>query len=327
VNKGLWASRRAVLSAIACAGLCGRGALAAIGEGRPLRMIVPQAPGGAADFTARLLAEELSIRFGRLVVVDNRPGGGMIVGTHAMAMAAPDGNTFGMVLSPHAVNQAMRRHMPYNALTDFEPVCLGGHSIIVLVAHPRLPVRSVAELIDMARRTDPPLQYASLGMGSVTHLAGELLAIEAVVPLAHVPYTDSAQVYPALLGGDLMLAFVTLESALPYIRSQRLRALGITSAKRAERYPEIPTISESLPGFELIGFYGFVAPARTPAPFIQTLSGEIMRALQTPRIRERLAAGGLDVSVAPPAAFAAFLRQQIDKYMLLARRTGITLDS
>jgi tripartite-type tricarboxylate transporter receptor subunit TctC len=161
----------------------------------------------------------------------------------------------------------------------------------------------------------------------VTHLAGELLAIEAVVPLAHVPYTDSAQVYPALLGGDLMLAFVTLESALPYIRSQRLRALGITSAKRADRYPEIPTISESLPGFELIGFYGFVAPARTPAPFIQTLSGEIMRALQTPRIRERLAAGGLDVSVAPPAAFAAFLRQQIDKYMLLARRTGITLDS
>jgi len=327
VNKGLWASRRAVLSAIACAGLCGRGALAAIGEGRPLRMIVPQAPGGAADFTARLLAEELSIRFGRLVVVDNRPGGGMIVGTHAIAMAAPDGNTFGMVLSPHAVNQAMRRHMPYNALTDFEPVCLGGHSIIVLVAHPRLPVRSVAELIDMARRTDPPLQYASLGMGSVTHLAGELLAIEAAVPLAHVPYTDSAQVYPALLGGDLMLAFVTLESALPYIRSQRLRALGITSAKRADRYPEIPTISESLPGFELIGFYGFVAPARTPAPFIQTLSGEIMRALQTPRIRERLAAGGLDVSVAPPAAFAAFLRQQIDKYMLLARRTGITLDS
>jgi len=326
VNKGLWASRRAVLSAIACAGLCGRGALAAIGEGRPLRMIVPQAPGGAADFTARLLAEELSIRFGRLVVVDNRPGGGMIVGTHAMAMAAPDGNTFGMVLSPHAVNQAMRRHMPYNALTDFEPVCLGGHSIILLVAHPRLPVRSVAELIDMARRTDPPLQYASLGMGSVTHLAGELLAIKAAVPLAHVPYTDSAQVYPALLGGDLMLAFVTLESALPYIRSQRLRALGITSAKRAERYPEIPTISESLPGFELIGFYGFVAPARTPAPFIETLSGEIMRTLQTPRIRERLAAGGLDVSVAPPAAFAAFLRQQIDMYTLLARRTGITLD-
>jgi len=326
VNKGLWASRRAVLSAIACAGLCGRGALAAIGEGRPLRMIVPQAPGGAADFTARLLAEELSIRFGRLVVVDNRPGGGMIVGTHAIAMAAPDGNTFGMVLSPHAVNQAMRRHMPYNALTDFEPVCLGGHSIILLVAHPRLPVRSVAELIDMARRTDPPLQYASLGMGSVTHLAGELLAIEAAVPLAHVPYTDSAQVYPALLGGDLMLAFVTLESALPYIRSQRLRALGITSAKRAERYPEIPTISESLPGFELIGFYGFVAPARTPAPFIETLSGEIMRTLQTPRIRERLAAGGLDVSVAPPAAFAGFLRQQIDMYTLLARRTGITLD-
>jgi len=327
VNDGRFAKRRAVLSALACAGLCGRGALAAIDQARALRMIVPQAPGGAADFTARLVAEDLSSRLGRPLVIDNRPGGGMIIGTHAIAMAEPDGNTFGMVFSAHAVNQAMRRHMPYNAMTDFEPVCLGGHSIIVLVAHPRLAVRSVAQLIELARRADPPVQYASLGIGSVSHLAGELFAIEADVALAHVPYTDSAQVYPALIGGDLQLAFVTLESALPYLRSQRLRALGVTSARRVARHPQLPAISESLPGFELIGFYGFVAPARTPAPFVQTLSTEIMRTLQTPRIRERLAAGGLDVSVAPPAAFAEFLRQQIEKYTLLARRTGITLDS
>ena len=327
MSDGGFATRRAILSAIASAGMGGRGALAANGPARPLRMIVPQAPGGAADFTARLVAEDLSSRLGRTVVVDNRPGGGMIIGTHAIAMAAPDGNNFGMVFSAHAVNQAMRRHMPYDALTDFEPVCLGGHSIIVLVAHPRLPARSVAQLIGMARRTDPPLQYASLGIGSVSHLAGELFAIEAGVALTHVPYTDSAQVYPALIGGDLQLAFVTLESALPHIRSQRLRALGVTSARRVARYPQLPAIAETLPGFELIGFYGFVAPARTPPPFVETLSIEIMRTLQTPRIGERLAAGGLDVSVAPPAAFAQFLRQQIDKYVQLARRTGITLNT
>ena len=327
MNDGRFGTRRAILSALACAGLCGRSALAASGAARVLRMIVPQAPGGAADFTARLLAEELSRSLGRPVLVDNRPGGGMIVGTQAVAMAAPDGNTFGMVFSPHAVNQAMRHQMPYNALTDFEPVCLGGHSIVVLVAHPGFAARSVAELIELARRVDPPLQYASLGIGSVSHLAGELLAVEAEITLEHVPYTDSAQVYPALIRGDLSLAFVTLESALPYLQARRLRPLGITSARRAAPYPQLPAISESLPGFELVGFYGFDAPARTPAPFVETLSTEIMRALQTPRISDRLAAGGLVVSVAPPAAFAGFLRQQIDKYAALAKRTGITLDS
>jgi tripartite-type tricarboxylate transporter receptor subunit TctC len=305
--------------------VCGRSAFASSREARPLRMIVPQAPGGAADFSARLVAGDLSSRLDRTVVIDNRPGGGMIIGTQAIAMAAPDGNTFGMVFSAHAVNQAMRRHMPYDALTDFEPVCLGGHSIIVLVAHPRLAARSLAELIELARRADPPLQYASLGIGSVSHLAGALFAIEADIGLAHVPYTDSAKIYPGLIGGDLSLAFVTLESALPYVRSQRLHALGVTSAGRVARYPQLPAIAESLPGFELIGFYGFVAPARAPAAFVETLSSEIMKTLQLPHIRERLAAGGLDVSVAPPAAFAEFLRRQIEKYTLLARRTGITL--
>jgi tripartite-type tricarboxylate transporter receptor subunit TctC len=316
-----------MLAAMACAGLNGRDALAASDAVRALRMIVPQAPGGSADFMARLLARDLSSALARPVVVDNRPGGGMIVGTQAVAMAAPDGNTFGMVFSPHAANQAMRQQMPYHALNDFEPICLGGYSIVVLVTQPGFAARDVAHLIELARRADPPLQYASLGIGSVSHLAGELLAIEADVALEHVPYNGSAQVYPALIRGDLPLAFVTLESALPHIRAGRLRALGITSARRAAPYSQLPAIAESLPGFELVGFYGFVAPARTPAPVVQALSIEIMRALQTPHIRDQLANDGVIVSAAPPAAFAEFLRQQIDKYAALARRTGITLDT
>lgn len=326
MNGGGVATRRAVLAAIAHAGWCGHEALAGDSASRVLRMIVPQAPGGAADFMARLLAKEVSRALDRPVVVDNRPGGGMIIGTRAVAMAAPDGNTFGMVFSPHAINQALRRQMPYNALTDFEPICLGGRSIVVLVTQPGFAARSVTQLLKLARRAGPPLQYASLGMGSVSHLAGELLAIEADVPLEHVPYNGSAQIYRALINGDLPLAFVTLESALPHLRARRLRAFGITSARRVAPFQQLPAIAEFVPGFELDGFYGFVAPARTPAPFVNALASEIARTLQTPSIRDRLAVGGLVVSVEPPAAFAEFLRQQIDKYAALARRTGITLD-
>lgn len=314
-----------MLAAVVCAGLHGRGALAANGAAQSLRMVVPQGPGGAADFMARLLAKDLAGALDRPVVVDNRPGGGMIIGTQAVATARPDGNTFGMVFSPHAINQAMRPHMPYNALTDFEPVCLGGHSIVVLVTQPGFAARSVSQLIELARRAGPPLQYASLGMGSVSHLAGELLAIEAGITLEHVSYNGSSNIYRALMRGDLPLAFVTLDSALPHLQARRIRALGITSVERAESYPHLPAISESLPGFELVGFYGFVAPARTPAPLVDALSTEIMRALQTPHIRHRLEASGNVISVEPPAAFAEFLRQQVDKYVELARRTGIVL--
>jgi len=327
MNSGRLATRRAVLAALACAGWCGRDALAGDSAGQVLRMIVPQAPGGAADFTARLLANGLSRSLDRPVVVDDRPGGGMIIGTLAVATAAPNGNTFGMVFSPHAINQAMRHQTPYNALTDFEPVCLGGRSIGVLVTQPGFAARNMAHLIDLARRADQPLQYASLGVGSVSHLAGELLAIEADVELEHVPYNGSAQVYRSLINGDLPLAFVTLESALPHLQARRLRALGITSARRAAPYPQLPAIAEFLPGFELDGFYGFIAPAHTPARFVNTLGAEIAKTLQTPSIRDRLASGGLIVSTAPPAAFAEFLRQQVDKYAALAKRTGITLDT
>jgi tripartite-type tricarboxylate transporter receptor subunit TctC len=322
----MFATRRAMLAAIACAGWPGHGALAADSNSRVLRMVVPQAPGGAAVFMARLLAKELARALDRPVVVDSKPGGGTIIGTLAVAKAPPDGNTFGMVLSPHAINQALRPRTPYNALTDFEPVCLAGRSIVVLVTHPGFPAQTVAELISQARRTTPPLQYASLGTGSVSHLAGELLAVEAGVTLQHVPYNGSAEIYRALIRGDLPLAFVTLESALPHLRGRRVRALGITSAERVPTFPQLPAIAEFLPGFELDGFVGFVAPAGTPASFLDTLSIEMAKSLQAPNMRDRLLDGGLIVSVAPRAAFTEFLRRQVEKYTALAKRTGITLD-
>lgn len=319
------AARRALLAALAAAAWPG-GAGAADAERRTLRMIVPQAAGGASDFMARLLAKDLSRALDRPVVVDNRPGGGNIVGTHAVAVAPPDGNTFGMVLSSHAINQAMRPRTPYNALADFEPLCLGGRSIVVLVASPRFVARTMAEAIERMRAAKPPLHYASLGVGSVSHLAGELLAIEADVTLQHVSYNGSAEIYRALLRGDLPLAFVTLESALPHLRARSIRALGITSARRAAAFPDLPAIAEVLPGFELDGFFGFVAPAGTPAAFVDRLGTEIGRSLESPAIRDRLLDGGLIVSVVRGAGFTEFLKRQVEKYAALARRTGITLD-
>jgi tripartite-type tricarboxylate transporter receptor subunit TctC len=326
VSTDARATRRAVLAALACAGWSGTDARAADSAARVLRMIVPQGPGGAADFMARLLADELSRALDRTVVVDNRPGGGTITGTQAVALAAPDGNTFGMVFSPHAINQAMRRKMPYDALADFEPVCLGGFAVVALVTSINFAATNVEQLLQLMRRADPPLQYASLGVGSVSHLAGELLAVEASVALQHVPYNGSTGIYRALIRGDLPLAFVALESALPHLRAGRIRALGITSARRSAAFPQLAAIAESLPGFELDGFYGFVAPARTPAAFVERLGTEIGRVLQAPRLRGLLLQSGLVVSVAPPAAFAEFLRKQVEKYAALARRTGITLD-
>lgn len=326
MKGGPLATRRALLVALAYAPWHGRGALAADTAAGVLRMIMPQAPGGAADFLARLLAKDMARGMDRPVVVESRPGGGTIVGARAVARAAPDGNTIGMVFASLAINQAMRHHTPYNALTDFEAICLGGHSIVVLVTHPGFAADNMAQAIELMRRADPPLQYASLGTGSMSHLAGALLAIEADVPLEHVAYNGSAEIYRALSRGDLPLAFVTLESALPHFGAGRLRALGITSARRAAGYPQLPAIAEFVPGFELEGFFGFVAPAHTPAPLVAELSTEIARALQTPSVHDRLLSGGFVVSVGPPAVFMAFLRQQIEKYAALAKRTGITLD-
>jgi tripartite-type tricarboxylate transporter receptor subunit TctC len=315
------ATRRALLGALAAGAFAGSHA-----AGRPLRMVVPQAPGGAADVIARLIGERLQRTLARPVVVDNRPGGGTVAGTLAVALAPPDGNTFGMVFSPYAINQALRQQMPYNVLTDFEPVCLGGYSIVVLVAGADFAAAGIGPLIELARRADPPLQYASLGVGSVSHLAGELFNIEADTALEHVPYNGSAGIYQALVSGQVPLAFVTLESALPHWRAGRLKVLGLTNAQRSLRYPKIPAIAETLPGFELVGFFGFVAPARTPADVVRRLGDEIAAALREPAIGARLADDGAVIAVAPGAAFAIFLRAQIDKYTALARRTGLKVD-
>jgi tripartite-type tricarboxylate transporter receptor subunit TctC len=291
-----------------------------------LRVIVPQAPGGAMDSIARLLGDRLARSLARRVVIENRSGGGTILGTRILAQAAPDGNTIGLVVSAHAINQALRRRMPYDALTDFEPVCRGGYAVVALVARPSLAVTTVRQLIELVRRSQPTLQYASLGVGSASHLAGELFNVYADVGLQHVPYGGSAQVYRALASGDIQLAYVTLESALPHIRAGSITVLGVTNAQRSLSHPQYPAIAESLPGFEMLGFFGFLAPARTPPPIVNQLYAEIEQALDAPDLSKRMSERAVIMAVARPEVFAAFLRSEIDKYAALAKRTGITIE-
>jgi tripartite-type tricarboxylate transporter receptor subunit TctC len=319
-------ARRAALSALAIA--CANVVHPAFARSpaRPLRIIVPQSAGGAMDTIARLLGNKLTRSLARPVLIENRPGGGTIVGTRALALAAPDGNTIGMVITAHAINQALRQHMAYDALADFEPICLGGYTILALVAHPRLAVANVRQLIQLARRSRPALQYASLGIGSASHLAGELFNVQADVNLQHVPYDGSAHVYGALANGDIQLAFVTLESALPHVRAGSIRVLGITNARRSPAYPQYPAIAEALPGFEMPGFFGFMAPARTPPNIVNQLHDAIEKALDAPDLSKRLSELAVIVAVSRPEAFGAFLRSEIERYAALAKRTGVKIE-
>lgn len=315
--------RRAVLAA-AVAALGSLGARAA--DARPLRILVPLAPGGAADATVRLIGDGLSKTLQRPLVVDNRPGGGTVTGTLALANAEPDGDTIGFVVSAHAINQAMRHQMPYDALADFEPVCLCGNSVLALVAAPELPAANVAELLRLAARDRAGFQYASLGVGSASHLAGELFNLRAGVEIQHVPFNGSPQVYRALMGRQILLAFVTMDSALPHIRSGRLKVLGVTDARRSAVFPSYPAIAETLPGYEVNGFFGFMAPARTAPAVVGRLYEEIARVLRSPAVAGRMAELGAVVHVGSPAQFTAFLQQEIARYAALARRTGIKVE-
>lgn len=313
--------RRVLAAAVALAPLAAPAA-----QARPLQIIVPQAPGGAADGIVRVIADGLAPALGRPVLVDNRPGGGTVTATMALAHAAPDGDTIGFAVSAHAINQAMRRQMPYHALTDFEPICLCGYSVMALVAATTLPCSTVSELITLAAHTRPALQFASLGVGSASHLAGELFKLQAGVDIQHVPFNGSAQIYRALLGRQIHLAYVTLDSALPLLRSGRLKLLGVTNGRRAALYPGYPTIAETLPGFEVVGFFGFLAPARTPAPLVQRLYAEIAKVLQAPAVAARMAEMAVVVNVGTPEQFRSFLRQEIARYTALALRTGIRVE-
>jgi tripartite-type tricarboxylate transporter receptor subunit TctC len=294
---------------------------------RTIRFIVPYVPGGGVDFVGRAVAQKLSETIGQQVVVDNRPGGGTNIGSELVARAAPDGYTLLVGGVPNSVNMSLYKKLPYDTVRDFAPVTRISTAPNILAIHPSVPVKTVKELIAMAKSKRGELTYASAGIGSSNHLSGELFRVMAGIEMTHVAYKGGGAAITDLISGQVSMYFGTTPSTLPHVKSGRLRALGLTGAKRSPAAPDIPTISEAgLPGYEQSAWHGLLAPANTPAAIVTRLNTEVVRALRSPDVAERFATQGVDIVASTPEEFAAFIRQDVAKYAKLVKAANIRID-
>jgi len=291
---------------------------------KPVRIVVAFPPGGGTDIVARLLAPKLTDIWGQQVIVDNRAGASGVIGTEFAARAAPDGNTLFMgTLGNLAVNQHLIAKMPVDPLRDFAPVTQVVAVHFVMVAHPSLPARNVNELIALARSRPGQINYSSSGPGGAPHLAGELFKSMARVNLVHVPYKGSSPSFQDLLGGQVSLTFDSLVQALPYIRDKRLIALAVLGAARSPLLPEVPTVAESLPGYELTNWFGLVAPVAVPRAIIGKIHADVTQVLQDAGVSERLSAMGATAVGNTPEQFGAAMRADSEKWGRLIREANI----
>ena len=291
---------------------------------RPIRLVVPVAAGGGNDIAARLIAQKLSAAWGEQVVVDNRPGAATAIGSEIVARASPDGYTIMLVSVSFAVNAALGKKLPYDALRDFAPITQVARVPLILLVHPALPVKSVADLIALAKAQPGKLNYASAGNASSTHLPMELLMSLAHVSLNHVPYKGTAPGLNDLLGGQVQLMFDAIPPALPHMQTGRVRALAITSAQRSAALPDMPTIAEAgVPGYAYDSWFAIFAPARTPPAIIDKLNREIVRIVHEPDVRERFIQMGVDPLGTTPAQLGAHVRSEIARWTKVVRERGI----
>jgi len=291
---------------------------------RPVRMIVPSSAGGGSDITARIIAPKLSERLGQQVIVDNRAGAGTMIGGEVAAKAAPDGYTLLMGISTLATNPAVYKKVPYDALTDFAPITLVLSAPNILVVHPSLPIKNVKELIWFAEARPGQLNFGSAGTGTNPHLSMELFLSMTRLKMVHIPYKGSAPAIVDLLGGQVAVMVATMLTAIPHVRSGRLRALGVTSVERTAVAPEVPTIAESgVAGYEAVQWYGLLAPAHTPRDIITRLHRELAAILQTADVKERFAVDGGDPGGNMPEAFARYIKTEIEKWARVAKAAGI----
>ena len=292
---------------------------------KPVRFIVPYVPGGAADIVGRAVAQRFSERFGVPVIVDNRAGAGGNLGTELAAKSTPDGHTILMGnVGPLSISVSLYKKLPYNPLTDLAPVSLMVIYPNVLVVHPGVAAKSVSELVTLAKARPKQLAYASAGTGSSTHLAAELLKSMAGIDMVHIPYKGGGQAVVDVMAGQVQLYFSSMLGALPHVKSGKLRALGVTSAKRSRATPDLPTIAESgFPGYEAVNWLGLLAPARTPAAIIARLNGEIVKIFSQPDVEERLAAQGGEAQTNTPAQFAEHIQSEIRKWSRVIKVSGM----
>jgi tripartite-type tricarboxylate transporter receptor subunit TctC len=290
---------------------------------KPIRLVAPFAAGGGTDILARLVGQKASEMLGQQIIVDNRGGAGGTIGTEIAAKAPPDGYTLILVSASHAINPGLYPKLSYDSVNDFAPITQIATSPGILVVNPSLPVKSVKDLIALARAKPGQINYASAGSGTPPHLAGELFKVMAKIDMVHVPYKGNAPAFTDVIGGQVSLIFPTMPSAMPFIKSGKLRPIAVTSAKRSPAAADIPTIAESgLPGYEATSWYGILAPARTPPQIVARLHEVLVSVIGAPDMKDKLAAQGLDPVGNTPQQFAAVIKSEIVKWAKVVKASG-----
>jgi tripartite-type tricarboxylate transporter receptor subunit TctC len=317
---------RARIAAVACIASVVAGAAHAQNYPvKPVRIVVPQAPGAQSELFARMLGQKLGESLGQPVISDPRPGAGGAIGAEVAARAAPDGYTLLMATnSTHGANPALYSKLPYDPVRDFAPIALTVGMPYVLSVHPSLPVASVKQLIAFARARPGQLNYASAGNGSTHQVCGELFKSMAKLDIVHVPYKGGPPATLAAASGEVSMVFNTVGAMHPFVTGGKLRGLGVTTTTRSGKLPEVPTLSEAgLPGFQMMSWFGLLAPAGTPRPIITRLNAETLKALATPEIKSAISATGLEAIPGSPEQFADHIRSEIARISGIVKSAGI----
>ena len=294
---------------------------------RPVRLVVPFAPGGGTDIVGRILAQRLGDKLGQNFIVENKPAGSGIIGADFVAKAQPDGHTLLFAFSSLASSAKLFAQLPYDPISDFAPVALATTSPLVLYLHPSVPARDIREFIAYAKANAGKINYGSSGQGSSPHLATELLMSMAGIQMTHIPYKGIAPAIVAQLGNEVQLSFTPITVGNPHARAGKLRAIGTGGTQRSAALPEVPTLHESgLPGFEVIGWWGMLAPSKTPRPVVELLNREVRAVLGNAEVRRILLEQGMDPAAGTPEQFAALIKSDMDKWGEIGRRLGVKLD-
>ena len=307
--------------------LCGEFAYAQSYPVKPIRIVIPYPPGGGTDIVIRAVSGRLSERLGQPVVVDNRGGATGTIGSEAVARAAPDGYTLlahtnaGITILPH-----LNKQLPYDPLRDFAPVTLAASSPYLFVVHPKVAATTVTQLIALAKARPGELNYASSGNGASSHLAGLMFCQMAGVKMVHIPYKGSGPATTELLAGQVQMRFSSIPPVLPHVRAHRLRALAVTSAKRFGLVPELPTVADTVPGFEVDSWYGVFAPAGTPVAIIKRLNADFAAVLNSPEVKALLATDGSEVVASSPERFGAIIRAEFARWAPVVKESGAKID-
>jgi len=294
---------------------------------KPVRMIAPFSAGGGADTVARLVAQKLSEPLGQQVIVDNRAGASNIIGTELTARAVPDGYTIMIANTVHAINAGLFRKLPYDPIGDFTAIALVATTPFILVVHPSLPVKSVRELVALAKARPGQINYASAGNGTAAHLAAEMFRLGAGINIVHIPYKGISQALTDTLAGATQIMILSPITVLAQVKAGKLRALAVTTSHRSNALPELPTMRESgIPGYEFSSWYGLLAPRAVPAPVIARLNEAVNKALQQNDLRSRLAAEAAEPAGGTPEQFAEHLKQEVKRYSDLVRQIKLQAD-